>query len=335
MSSSLVVTSADIDALGVWLRPKRGSFSLSDLSPFFVTHLHASFKDVSDWLKVGVGISSDNTLRVSGAHRELVVAEMDRDRSRQTCVSITNCVDATIYCLFPIEFLLVSHCKNCTIVVGAAKFAQTVHSTALRVIAACKTKIVSTCIDCSFFLGTNECPLLVGDNRHVSLGPYNTTYDLLQDHLGVLEISGNVNYWNLPKVVGLPPLTGGGGNGAKDREGYDYDDSGVYTIMPPENWSAFVVPFTAQDPHHGGDHVMGGPCHPLDKAFLAPKEYLRHLDVLASRVDQVRTKISDANLGPSQRQDLQQVIRAHFKEWLLRDGHLGEIQTLTEIESVQ
>ena len=48
---------ADVDALGIWLRPDRADqdLRLSQASPFFTAHLHASFKDVADWLKAAAG----------------------------------------------------------------------------------------------------------------------------------------------------------------------------------------------------------------------------------------------------------------------------------------
>ena len=50
-------------------------------------------------------------------------------------------------------------------------------------------------------------------------------------------------------------------------------------------------------------------------------------------VNSVRANIAGADLAEDQRQELQQVIRAHFKDWLLGEGHFGEIQSLTEMET--
>ncbi|UPQ97966.1 tubulin binding cofactor C [Chloropicon primus] len=324
LSTSLVVTTDDVDALGLWLRPVvktkegRSNFKLSELSPFFVSHLHASFRDVSGWLKGAVGPStSDVVMRLKGAQKKLIFRQDPRESATDevlACLTIDSCADSTIYCLLPIEFVRISNCKNCTVVVGSARFAQTTHCSSLKVITACRTKVISNCMDCVFYLGTNECPLLVGDNRHVTLAPYNSYYDGLPDHLECLRISGEVNYWNVAKVVDSPYSSD------------PVDHSGIFAVMPPEKWSSFVIPFASEE--NQGASAPAGEARP----FLAPKAYRQNLEAMAKRVDEVRAKIAGSGLAEDQRQALQQVIRGHFKDWLLRDGHFNEIQRLSEME---
>ena len=331
MSSSLVVTPADIDALSVWLRPRQGSFKLREISPFFVSHFHASFKDVADWLKAGVGSGNEDSMNIFRAQKKVLVKEISDGTSMQSCTRITACTDSTIYCLFPVEFLLISHCRNCTIVVGAAKFAQTLQSSNVKLIIACKTKVISNCNDCTFYLGTNECPLLIGDNRNVTLAPYNSYYSSLPDHLAHFNISGDINYWNLPKVIDSPYV---------DSE----DHKGVFSIMLPEKWATFVIPFVfvseSKSKGEGLEGYAGKATNAKqskltkDKPFIAPKAYQKRLDGVVSRVDHVRSKITNANLGQHERQELQQAIQAHFKDWLLKTEHLQEIQALTQMEKL-
>ena len=312
LSSSLVVTSADVDALGIWLRPDRADkgLRLSQASPFFTAHLHASFKDVADWLKAAAGPGAGQTLRIAGVQKEVVARDLATVNKDPTCLSVTNCVDSTVYCPFPVEFLLVSQCKNCTIFVGCAKVAQTLQCSSTKVVVASKTTVVSTCADCDFYLGTNECPLLVGDNRNVTLAPHNSPYDGFARDLEKFGVSGDVNYWNLPKVVESPHSEG--------------DHGGVFSLMPPEDWREFAVPFVRRD----GVEETTAP-----RPFPPPKAFQRSLEEVAATVEGVRAQITGANLAEAQRGELQRAIRAHFKDWLVRDGHFAEIQSLTEMEA--
>ena len=312
LSSSLVVTSADVDALGIWLRPDRADkgLRLSQASPFFTAHLHASFKDVADWLKAAAGPGAGQTLRIAGVQKEVVARDLAKVNKDPTCLSVTNCVDSTVYCPFPVEFLLVSQCKNCTIFVGCAKVAQTLQCSSTKVVVASKTTVVSTCADCDFYLGTNECPLLVGDNRNVTLAPHNSPYDGFARDLEKFGVSGDVNYWNLPKVVESPHSEG--------------DHGGVFSLMPSEDWREFAVPFVRRD----GVEETTAP-----RPFPPPKAFQRSLEEVAATVEGVRAQITGANLAEAQRGELQRAIRAHFKDWLVRDGHFAEIQSLTEMEA--
>lgn len=52
-----------------------------------------------------------------------------------------------------------------------------------QVIATSVRCYISSCHDCTACLGVNHPPYLIGDNRFISIGPFNTRYERLLQHM--------------------------------------------------------------------------------------------------------------------------------------------------------
>ncbi len=105
---------------------------------------------------------------VAGLHKT-TVARGPGSCSRNQ-VRISDCHDATIYLLAPLECVSISCCSDCIVVVGAVgKLLRVERCVRLQLIAVCKRIYINASHDCIFYLGTNQPPVLLGDNRFVQV----------------------------------------------------------------------------------------------------------------------------------------------------------------------
>lgn len=59
---------------------------------------------------------------------------------------------------------------------------------------------VSSCHNCTLFLGTNRPPYLLGDTRGIQVAPYCTRYERLHAHMDAVRVASLVNLWDQPLV---------------------------------------------------------------------------------------------------------------------------------------
>ena len=105
---------------------------------------------------------------ITGIHKNTVArgpGAFARNQAR-----ISDCHDATIYALAPLDCLSISCCSDCVVVVGAVgKLIRVERCVRLQLIAVCRRIYINASHDCIFYLGTNQPPVLLGDNRFVQV----------------------------------------------------------------------------------------------------------------------------------------------------------------------
>lgn len=83
---------------------------------------------------------------------------------------ITDCHDSVIYALAPLQYASINCCSDCTVVVGAVgRMLKVERCERLQLIAGCARICISSCHESVFYLGVNQPPLLLGDNRFVQV----------------------------------------------------------------------------------------------------------------------------------------------------------------------
>lgn len=267
-------------------------------------------------------------------------------------VRILDCHDATIYALAPLQCVSVSCCSDCTVVVGAVgKLLRVERCMRVQLIAATRRIYVNASHDCIFYLGVNEQPVLLGDNRFVQFAPYNTHYERLAAHMEAAGCSPSPSLWDQPLVLvpdhhathaellkspdGKSPLARGKGGPA-------------FSILPPEKLMPFVVPFRG-----GPGKLCGGP--PASEVlmrsdsigasvrkgpgtggaggvFPLPPEYEAAVSKKIESVSRLRAAVKSANLPEERKKEVQAVIQSFFREWLSSSGRLRAVFDLARME---
>ncbi|PNH12003.1 TBCC domain-containing protein 1 [Tetrabaena socialis] len=197
---------------------------------------------------------------------------------------------------------IVSGCSDCTIVVGAVgRLLRVERCDKVQVIAATNRLLVSACHECAFNVGCPRPPLLIGDNRFLRLGPYNTRYERQAAHAREVGLRCDLpNRFDQPLVlVGKDRSKGLAGSSAPNSPRLGMGSSSgsaaaaatkaCYSLQPPEEMLPFVVPFVGS----------GG--------------------ALAGLTKEKERELNDA-------------IQGYFKEWLVGSNLLRQIYDLSTLE---
>eukprot|EP01113_Clastostelium_recurvatum_P048028 TRINITY_DN8653_c0_g1_i3.p1 TRINITY_DN8653_c0_g1~~TRINITY_DN8653_c0_g1_i3.p1 ORF type:complete len:223 (-),score=36.12 TRINITY_DN8653_c0_g1_i3:93-761(-) len=198
------------------------------------------------------------------------------------------------------------------------------------IIVAAHSLTIKNCINCTIHLCCANLPVLEGVNRDIKLAPYNTFYSTLGEHLTRADIPTTIdaNMWQYPVDSNNRPIM------------LEDADSPV-SILPPEDFAPFVVPFvtsssssarriapsplsqttaTATAPSTSSTVTSTNP-------FQLPPTYSDALKRKSSAVTSLRTTLAEG-ADPASKSFLQKAIDAKFQEWLIETGHINQVNDL-------
>ncbi|PNW78930.1 hypothetical protein CHLRE_09g394880v5 [Chlamydomonas reinhardtii] len=297
---------------------------------------------------------------IAGVYRGTVVrGESDLPHGD---VRVTDCHEAVIYLLAPLQAAFISACSDCTIVVGAVgRMLRVERCDKVTVIAATSRLLVSSCHECVFNVGTPRPPCLIGDNRFLKLGPYNTRYEKQAAHAREVGLRCDLpNRFDSPVVLlgkdrskGLagatpssPRLGSSSSPAAASSSAAAAAAKASYSLQPPDEFLPFVVPFVgsggalaggAAPPlasrwnHLAASSARGGASAPL-YLFPLPPDYERALQRRLGLTHDMRSKFKQAGLTKDKERELNDAIQGYFKEWLVGSNLLRQIYDLSTLE---
>ncbi|KAG2454002.1 hypothetical protein HYH02_001045 [Chlamydomonas schloesseri] len=295
---------------------------------------------------------------IAGVYRGTVVrGESDLPHGD---VRVTDCHEAVIYLLAPLQAAFISACSDCTIVVGAVgRMLRVERCDKVTVIAATSRLLVSSCHECAFNVGTPRPPCLIGDNRFLKLGPYNTRYEKQAAHAREVGLRCDLpNRFDSPVVLQGKDRSKGlaGATPSSPRLGSSSSPASSsaaaaaakasYSLQPPDEFLPFVVPFVggagalaggAAPPlasrwnHLAASSARGGATAPL-YLFPLPPDYERALQRRLGLTHDMRSKFKQAGLTKDKERDLNDAIQGYFKEWLVGSNLLRQIYDLSTLE---
>eukprot|EP00708_Paratrimastix_pyriformis_P002385 GAFH01001131.1.p2 GENE.GAFH01001131.1~~GAFH01001131.1.p2 ORF type:complete len:274 (-),score=67.88 GAFH01001131.1:31-852(-) len=231
--------------------------------------------------------------------------------TNQPSCRVVACSKANIYVLASVRDCAVLSCENCTIFVGAVRTVLSLdHCQRCTVVAACGRVRVSNCTETVIHLLTPSGPVIFPSNKALQLAPYNSCFPGLTTCLASACLTpATCTAWNRAIVTeshtekAKVPATEG------DTEGQPY------TIMPPERFHAFYVPFIT-------------PGDTTENPAPLPPEYAVAVQEKEATIDAMRRNIRDAHLEPDAERRLQVAIQRRFKEWLVSSGNMRQINDL-------
>ena len=278
------------------------------------------------------------TTCVHGVQRSTKIHILDMPSSETkegelTDLHIAHCYNSTLYMLQPYRFCTIACSSDCTIVVGAVGGVISLETCErVKVIVCCKQLRVRNCLDCSFNLFTPLQPLLIGDNRSLEFGPYNTNYGLLLKHLSAAQLikNGNEddvcfsdNIWKQPRDINTTN-----------------NHHVSFKLTPPAAFYPFAIPL-------GDDSGSEMLCLPGKWSGIPlPEEYASSLRTRANDVNETRNfiksvafeqenEIAHANSTRGEVDKLEGVVQSAFRDWLVSSGQVREIADLIGLEKSQ
>lgn len=182
------------------------------------------------------------------------------------------CLKSRIYALSAYYSASITGCSDCEIVLGAVFGAVIVSGCErVKVTAACRKLIVMNCLECEFQVATLTPSIIVGDCRSIVIGPYNTNYRNLKNHLKLAHLSqlragsSQVNLWASLCDVNLcldssannasnanhtpqPALMSNNfdSNSSSYRLSLPTPPSSTAVLQPPDKFRAIAIPVKAE-----------------------------------------------------------------------------------------
>eukprot|EP00897_Mesotaenium_endlicherianum_P003018 jgi/Mesen1/2744/ME000169S01914 len=229
----------------------------------------------------------------------------------------------------------------------------------VQLIVACARIKIANCRECTFYLGTNQSPLVIGDNHNLQVpaplqpihasgciciciclpaclprvAPFNTFYPKLDAHLALTGINPAVNRWDTLVTLGVvdphDAMSHPAGVADAQAEGA--------TLLSPDRFVPFVV--RARAPSRVAEmlanagvqttvinacEAAGEECVLLLASSIRPES--------TKTVEGLRQTLKTAVLEENKKKELTNVIQAHFKEWLFASGNIRQVYDLARLD---
>ncbi len=231
-------------------------------------------------------------------------------------ISIINCVNTTVFVAAVKKVCTVDKCENLTL---------TVASNFLR---------IGNTIDSTFNFYGSYVPVLYGDNRSITIGPYNANYvDLIP---AITEADIPINYKNIQSYDNPLVLN-------------DVENNNInHAIQKIEDFSTLILPDSFKSIAHGTikslkyDPLIFG----LDKGqddfsyldgtscvlpMLCPNTYRDAIKGRYKNYVNIQKDLKDNSLTEEQQLMLHFALQSHFKDWLVRSGSIKPILDMAKM----
>lgn len=231
-------------------------------------------------------------------------------------LKLINCHDSVIYVLAPLKYATIYGSSDATIVLGAVgKAIRIEHCERVHVIAAAKRVCIANCRECVFFLGVNQRPLIVGDNHKLQVGPYNTFYGDLEEHLNQVGIEPTVNKWNEPLALGVVDPH----DSLSHPAGVSDVQAETAALLDPEQFTNFLIP-----------NWFAGelPGATKDNPFSLPEGYMSSQHKKHENLGEVKQILRETPLDEGKKRELSCALHVLFKDWLYASGNVRQLYCL-------
>eukprot|EP01025_Chloroclados_australasicus_P004780 TRINITY_DN11278_c0_g2_i6.p1 TRINITY_DN11278_c0_g2~~TRINITY_DN11278_c0_g2_i6.p1 ORF type:complete len:607 (+),score=36.83 TRINITY_DN11278_c0_g2_i6:265-2085(+) len=238
---------------------------------------------------------------------------------------VIGCRDVVVYALSCMQHVLVKGCSGCTICIGAvAGIIRIEDCQKVELHVACKRILLSSCQQCTVYLGTEEKPVIIGDSRFLVFAPHNSPYEFLQRHVLRAQISTSANKWNQIHYTRRVAANG-------SRAGSTRGQLESHSFLPSEKFLPFYVPFRgAEGPLAGGASSRSKGLQP--PLFPLPGDFEKAMNKTLKTVEVIRERTKAARASDARASELQATIQQHFREWMIMTGRIKQIQDLAKLE---
>lgn len=236
-----------------------------------------------------------------------------------SCVKVANCQDSVIYILAALRYATIYGCSDTTIVLGAVgKALRVEHCERVHVIVAAKRVCIGNCRECTFFMGVNQRPLMVGDNHNLQVAPFSTFYSRLEEHMDQVGLQATVNKWDEHVALGLVD--------PRDSLSHPAGISGVQaefvSHLEPDQFTNFVIP-------NGLDGEISGSTK--ENPFALPTAYISSQQRNNNNLVEIKHMLKETQLEESRKRELSSALHVYFKDWLYATGNIRQLYCLMDM----
>ncbi|CAG9315349.1 unnamed protein product [Blepharisma stoltei] len=317
-AAEVALTSTEFNSLGFLCIPTTGTpeVPISRMVPFYQTkpqtaRVHSD--DLSEWInRKLVCVTNESVaerpgvLLLTGLNRSVVIKGQNECQGKD--IRLSNCEESYVYINTAVKQISMINCREVTLYVAAVSKVATMDKCELCTIALASNMLrVGNSVDCTVYTYSPFPPVLYGDNRGITLGPFNVYYPEVIRMLEAAEIPNSsinpkcIHNWSAPIEMN------------SEQSGH------CFTLLQPKDFFKLVLPsqFGAQNP------VLQ----------LTPEEFVSAIRIREEYFASIQGAIAKAGLNEEQERRLHLSIQGYFREWLVSSGHVkGPLELVRMID---
>lgn len=234
----------------------------------------------------------------------------DFDGPDTTPLLISNLRHCYVYILACLAEIKITECVDSIIVAGVTRMVTLENCVGCTVISITRATKIQGCSHTIAHMCVNTRPVLTL-NSSLVLAPYNSFYSQLDAHIQQMGIKTALqeNLWNQPTEVKRKQSV----SVMVNRKALDEKPVTTYTLMDPNDFSPFVVPFQL-------------PGHTKANPVELPIEYTEALRRKTERINSLKSMIQA--VPDASKDQFRTVIEEKFREWLVQSGNIDQVNDL-------
>ncbi|CAG9335984.1 unnamed protein product [Blepharisma stoltei] len=314
----VALTSSEFNSLGFLFIPIAGTpeVPISRMVPYYqtkpqMTRVHSD--DLSEWINRKLICPTNEmiserpgVLLLSALNRSVVIKGQNECQGKD--IRLFNCEESYVYINTAVKQISLINCREVTLFVTAVSKVATMDKCELCTIALTANMLrVGNSVDCTVYVYSQFPPVLYGDNRGITLGPFNVYYPEVMRMMENAEIpNSNIN----PKCVH---------NWSAPIEMNSEQSGHCFTLLQPKDFFKLVLPgqFGAQNP----------------VPQLTPEEFVNAIRIREEYFASIQGAIAKAGLNEEQERRLHLAIQGYFREWLVSSGNVkGPLELVRMID---
>jgi len=340
-NTNAMITESEFNMLKMLFQPERADvgmqvFPISKYTGLFKELPKVSIHNAADWLANNASLGDTGDIfYIQGLNRSVTIKERLLCTNKE--VRVINCEESYIYIDACVKYISIVNCVNTTVFVAAVKKVCTVDKCEnLTLSVASNFLRIGNTIDSTINYYGSFNPMLYGDNRSITIGPYNANYAELIDRIKEAEIPilyKNIQSYDHPTVLN------------------DIENNNInHKIQKFEDFSAMILPDNFKpiphslvknfDPLIFGinekqsfsnddlSYLNGTNCI---LPILCPNSYRDTIKMRYKGFRNLQNDILQTNVGPEEQKILHFAIQSHFKDWLVHSGSLKPILEMAKM----
>lgn len=299
LASDIALTAAEFNNLGFLFIGTTGTpdVPISRLIPYYqskpnLTRVHVD--DLSEWINRKLYCATNETviersgiLLLTALNRSVVIKSQNECTGKD--IRLSNCEESYVYINAAVKQISLINCREVTLYVAAVSKVVTMDKCELCTIALTSNMIrVGNSVDCSVYAYSPFPPVLYGDNRGITLGPFNVFYPEIIRMMEVAEIPNSsfnpkcIHNWSAPIEMN------------SEQSGH------CYFLLQPKDFFRLVLP------------TQFGGINPVLQ--LTPEEFVNAMRIREEYFASIQSTIAKAGLNEEQERRLHLAIQGYFRE---------------------
>jgi len=263
--------------------------------------LRVNGEELAEWIASSMPFAAFDTtltapgvLAIGGLSRAVTVKQEKEVAGKD--VRILNCEESQIFINGPVRQVLLLNCREVTCFVAAVSRICTMDKCENCVLTTASSVVrIGNSVDCTAHIYSVLPPALYGDNRSLTLAPFNAHYPDLMKHL---ERAG------LPLGASAPQCLHAWSSPVE----MSVEEAHCYLFMQPKDFFLMVLPreMDCQTP----------------SPLLTPEEFVDAIRIREEHFATVQNLIARARLTEEQERQLHLAVQGYFREHLVSSGRI-------------